>query len=244
MVFDHVEIAVSDREASERFYRTVLATLGREPSHADASLVDWDDFALVTVDGEHPVTKGVHVAFYAPTQDDVRAFWQAGIDAGHRDDGAPGPRTEYGPDYFGGFLLDPDGNSAEAVTHSRERRPGRIDHVWIRVADVAAARRFYMEIAPHTGFALGDDLPERAQFRGPGATFSLVAGGRRTEHLHLAFPTGDDEVVRAFHAAALAAGARDNGPPGERPAYHDGYYAAFALDPDGNNVEVVNHNRG
>jgi catechol 2,3-dioxygenase-like lactoylglutathione lyase family enzyme len=59
----------------------------------------------------------------------------------------------------------------------------------------------------------------------------------------MAFPSATDAAVDAFHAAALAAGYRDNGPPGERPVYHAGYYGAFVLDPDGNNVEVVNHNR-
>ena len=61
--------------------------------------------------------------------------------------------------------------------------------------------------------------------------------------MHLAFPAGDDATVDAFHRAAVAAGYRDNGAPGERPEYHTGYYAAFVLDPDGNNVEVVSHNR-
>ena len=62
--------------------------------------------------------------------------------------------------------------------------------------------------------------------------------------MHLAFPAPTNAAVDAFHAAALAAGYRDNGAPGERPVYHAGYYGAFVLDPDGNNVEVVNHNRG
>jgi catechol 2,3-dioxygenase-like lactoylglutathione lyase family enzyme len=74
--------------------------------------------------------------------------------------------------------------------------------------------------------------------------FSLVADGRPlTEHVHLAFPATEDATVRAFHAAALAAGYEDHGGPGERPAYHPGYYGAFVLDPDGHNVELVNHNR-
>ena len=108
-------------------------------------------------DREHPVTRGLHVGFRAPTRAAVDAFWQAGIDAGYRDDGAPGPRTVYGPDYYGGFLLDPDGNSAEAVHDERERPvpDGRIDHLWIRVRDLAASKRFYTTIAPHAGIRLG-----------------------------------------------------------------------------------------
>jgi catechol 2,3-dioxygenase-like lactoylglutathione lyase family enzyme len=130
VVFDHVAIAVSDLAASERFYRSVLSVLGVEPSHADAELVEWEDWDIGPTDREHPVTRGLHVGFRAPSRAAVDAFWQAGIDAGFRDDGAPGPRTQYGPGYYGGFLLDPDGNSAEAV-HSERARPvpdGRIDH--------------------------------------------------------------------------------------------------------------------
>jgi hypothetical protein len=79
----------------------------------------------------------------------VDGFWQAGIDAGYRDDGAPGPRTQYGPTYYGGFLLDPDGNSVEAVHGDRPDAvpAGRVDHLWIRVRDPQASRRFYTTIA-------------------------------------------------------------------------------------------------
>ena len=80
------------------------------------------------------------------------------------------------------------------------------------------------------------------QFAGPSGSFSVVRG-TPTEHAHLAFPVADDATVDAFHDAATRAGYRDNGPPGERPVYHAGYYGAYVLDPDGNNVEVVNHNR-
>jgi catechol 2,3-dioxygenase-like lactoylglutathione lyase family enzyme len=67
-VFDHVGIAVSDLAASERFYRTVLSVLRVEPSHADAELVEWDDWAIGPTDGEHPVTRGLHVGFRAPSR--------------------------------------------------------------------------------------------------------------------------------------------------------------------------------
>jgi catechol 2,3-dioxygenase-like lactoylglutathione lyase family enzyme len=245
-VFDHVGIAAADLAASERFYRTVLSALGAEPSRADAELVEWEDWDVGVTDGEHPVSRGLHVGFRAPSREAVDAFWQAGIAAGYRDDGAPGPRTIFGPNYYGGFLLDPDGNSVEAV-HTERVNPvpdGCIDHLWIRVRDVAASRRFYMTIAPHAGLRIGADEPGRVQMVGGDFSFSLVADERPlTEHVHLAFSAGDDATVRAFHAAALAAGYEDNGAPGERAVYHPGYYGAFVLDPDGHNVEVVNHNR-
>jgi len=118
-VFDHVAIAVSDLADSERFYRTVLGVLGTEPSHADAELVEWEDWDIGATDREHPLTRGLHVGFCARDRAQVDAFWQAGVDAGYRDDGAPGSRTEYGPTYYGGFLLDPDGHNIEVVNHNR-----------------------------------------------------------------------------------------------------------------------------
>ena len=245
-MFDHVGIAVSDLAASERFYRTVLSVLGAEPSHADAEIVEWEDWDVMPTDREHPVTRGLHVGFRAPSHAAVDAFWQAGIDAGFRDDGPPGPRTQYGPDYYGGFLLDPDGNSAEAVYGDKaDPVPGGcIDHLWIRVADLAASKRFYATIAPHAGLRLGDDEPGRVQFTGEDFSFSLIDDERPlTQHVHLAFGADTNEAVDAFHRAAIDAGYTDNGAPGERAAYHPGYYGAFVLDPDGLNIEVVNHNR-
>jgi catechol 2,3-dioxygenase-like lactoylglutathione lyase family enzyme len=247
VVFDHVGIAVSDLAESERFYRTVLSVLGAEPSHADAELVEWEDWDVGPTDGEHPLTRGLRVGFRAPSRAAVDAFWQTGIDAGYRDDGAPGPRPQDGPGHYGAFLLDPDGNSAGAL-HGERTRPvpdGCIDHLWIRVADLAASTRFYATVAPYAGIRLADDEPGRVRFRGEGSSLSLIDDGRRplTEHVHLAFAAREDATVRAFHAAALADGHADNGGPGERTVYHPGYYGAFVLDPDGHNVEVVNHNR-
>jgi catechol 2,3-dioxygenase-like lactoylglutathione lyase family enzyme len=116
------------------------------------------------------------------------------------------------------------------------------DHVTIRVSDRAASERFYETIAPHAGVRLGDNAPERAQFGFDDGSFSLIAG-TPAKRVHLAFAVGDDAAVDAFHRAATAAGYRDNCGPGERAEYHPGYYGAYVLDPDGNNVEVVNHNR-
>jgi catechol 2,3-dioxygenase-like lactoylglutathione lyase family enzyme len=242
-MFDHVTIRVTDRAASERFYNTVLRTLGIDESYRTRTVSEWQDFMVTGADVEHPPTRGLHIGFAAPDHDRVDAFWQAGVDAGYRDDGAPGPRPEYGPDYYGGFLLDPDGNSAEACHHDNVRRDGGIvDHLWIRVADVAAAGVFYETIAGHAGLRKDHDTPERVQFRGESGSFSLLSG-TPTEHLHMAFGTDDDGDVERFHQTAIDAGYRNNGEPAERPRYHPGYFAAYVLDPDGNNIEVVNHHR-
>jgi catechol 2,3-dioxygenase-like lactoylglutathione lyase family enzyme len=241
-VFDHVAIRVSDREVSERFYETVLRTLGIEKTDASEHLVEWDDFSVSPAQPEKPATRGLHIGFVAPSREHVDEFWRAGMTAGYPSDGEPGPRPQYGGDYYGSFLLDPDGNSAEAVHHSTLRQGGWVDHLWIRVADVEAAKRFYETIAPHAGFRLRRDTPDRAQFAGESGSFSVVSG-TPAEHVHLAFPASENATVDAFHRAATEAGYRDNGAPGERAIYHPGYYGAFVLDPDGNNIEVVNHNR-
>lgn len=243
-MFDHVTIRVTDRPASEAFYATVLTPLGIDESYATDAFAEWQDFSLTQADAGHPVTRRLHVGFAAPSREQVDAFWRAGRDAGYEDDGAPGERPHYLEDYYGAFLRDPDGNSVEAVHHAQARRAGIVDHLWIRVADLAAATAFYDAIAPAAGLHPQTRAPERSSFgRGEhGGSFSLVAG-EPTAGLHMAFG-GDEAAVRRFHADATAAGYRSNGAPGERPQYHPGYYAAYVLDPDGNNIEVVDHHRG
>ena len=100
-------------------------------------------------------------------------------------------RLHYTPDYYGGFLLDPDGNSAEAVHHGAVRKNGIVDHLWIRVADVASATAFYATIAPDAGLRAGHQMPGFAQFRSDGGSVCLVTG-TATEHLHMAFGVSDD----------------------------------------------------
>lgn len=243
-LFDHVTIGAADRERSRAFYATVLPVLGVARTD-DPRYVEWGDFSIAQAGADRPVTRRLHVGFAAADAAQVDAFWRAGVDAGLPSDGAPGPRPEYGPDYYGGFLLDPDGNSIEACVHDNVAPPGCIDHLWFRVADRAAARAFYTAIAPFAGITQVADDEQLTRFRrGPQrGSFSLVDGDDATTPFHLAFGAPDRETVRGFHAAATHAGAPDNGAPGERPEYHPGYFGAFVLDPDGHNVEVVHHDR-
>jgi catechol 2,3-dioxygenase-like lactoylglutathione lyase family enzyme len=243
-MFDHVTIRVTDRDRSEHFYNTVLGRLGIDETYRTGGFSEWQEFMLTGVDHDHQATRRLHIGFAAPTRDQVDQFWQAGTEAGFTDAGPPGPRPQYREDYYGAFLLDPDGNSAEAVHHGNLRRGGIIDHVWIRVADLGRARGFYETIAPYAGLSLATDAAERVSFTGRsgGGSFSLVSGAP-TENLHMAFATADDGDVQRFHQAAVDAGYRSNGGPAERPRYHRGYYAAYVFDPDGANVEVVNHHR-
>jgi catechol 2,3-dioxygenase-like lactoylglutathione lyase family enzyme len=175
-VFERITLRASDREASLRFYETVLATLG-----IDA----WPDFAIEQAEGD--VTRGVHLGFGAPSRAEVDEFWRAGTAAGYRDDGSPGPRPVYGDDYYGGFLLDPDGNSAEGVHFEGVRADGIVDHVWIRVTDLAASRDFYAELGPRAGYRF-NERPDRAQFAGASGSFSVLEG-EPSEHVRMAFAT-------------------------------------------------------
>jgi catechol 2,3-dioxygenase-like lactoylglutathione lyase family enzyme len=110
-----------------------------------------------------------------------------------------------------------------------------IDHVHLRTRDIDASKRFYRAVLKALG--LVHSLNEREKNFWADELYVDVADGEITR-VHLAFQAPDRETVNAFHKAALSAGGRDNGAPGER-SYHPGYYAAFALDPDGNNIEVV-----
>jgi catechol 2,3-dioxygenase-like lactoylglutathione lyase family enzyme len=236
-VFDHLDITVGDIEAARAFYGRALG----EPT-ADREWVEWGDFGIQPVDADHALTRRLHVAFGAATRDDVDAWWQRMVDAGYTSDGEPGPRPEYSATYYGAFILDPDGNSVEAVHHDTAR-PGEIDHAWFRSRDIAAQRRFYETVAPVVGLRVAHDEPHRVRLTDGEGSFTFVTGDAPTEHVHLAFKAPDRATVDEFHRVATAAGYRDNGPPGERPVYHPGYYGAFVIDPDGHNVEAVYHDR-
>lgn len=126
---------------------------------------------------------------------------------------------------------------------ANELHRGRLfDHVQLVVGDLAASRRFYEAVFRVLGIPLGGSSDEYfwADELFVSTADSEAAQGKLTGRHHLAFQATDRAMVQAFHAAALQNGGTDNGGPGERP-YHPGYYAAFALDPDGNNIEVVFH---
>lgn len=118
-----------------------------------------------------------------------------------------------------------------------EAHAGRLlDHVHLRVRDLELSKRFYASVLE----PLGRDLTGEGDGWFSADELFVSADGTPTTGLHIAFQAGDHETVDRFHAAALEAGWRDNGAPGERE-YHAGYYAAYVLDPDGTNVEAVYH---
>jgi lactoylglutathione lyase len=120
-----------------------------------------------------------------------------------------------------------------ALTFHRGRL---IDHVHLVVRDIEASRRFYTAALSALGIPLGGG--DARHFWAD--ELYVSAGEPCTGRVHLAFQADGPEAVRRFHAAALAAGGRDHGAPGER-TYHPGYYAAYVLDPDGNSIEAVYH---
>ena len=110
-----------------------------------------------------------------------------------------------------------------------------IDHVHLRAKDLAATKRFYAAVLD----AIGAPYTDAGEYFN--ADELWIDAGEPATHIHLAFQARDQETVKRFHEAGLAAGGRDNGAPGERAQYHPGYYAAFLWDPDGNNIEAVYH---
>jgi lactoylglutathione lyase len=133
------------------------------------------------------------------------------------------------------------GHRADMETHELHR--GRlVDHIQLVVRDLDASRRFYEAALGALGIPLGGAGPDYfwADELFVSSATSPAAQGALTGRVHLAFQAAGRDAVERFHRAAIGAGGRDNGGPGTR-AYHPGYYAAFVLDPDGNNIEAVYH---
>ena len=116
------------------------------------------------------------------------------------------------------------------------------DHLGFGVADFAKSRAFYAKALAPLGIGV---IVEGEDFAGIGRDgrpqFWIAVGEKTASGLHVAFAAADRAAVQAFYEAAIAAGGKDNGPPGLRPNYHPNYYGAFVIDPDGHNIEAVCH---
>lgn len=117
-----------------------------------------------------------------------------------------------------------------------------IDHTGLDVRDYANSKAFYKTALAPLGYAIVMEVEGWAGFGAGGKPdFWIHQGKATTPRMHVAFRSANRAKVREFYAAALKAGARDNGPPGIRKEYHPNYYGAFVLDPDGHNIEAVWH---
>ena len=116
-----------------------------------------------------------------------------------------------------------------------------IDHMALLVADLDASVAFYTRALAPLGYELVMRGAGFAGFGVAGKGHFWIGTGKPTDKLHVAFRARGRAEVRAFHSAALAAGGKDNGPPGVREMYHPNYYGAFIHDPDGHNIEAVCH---
>lgn len=124
-----------------------------------------------------------------------------------------------------------------------------IDHTGVGVSDFIKSKEFYQKALAPLGYQLLLDLPasvtkstDVAGFgEPPKPDFWISHGQPQVPHVHIAFRASSKEQVDQFYSAAIKAGGKDNGKPGPRPHYHEGYYGAFVLDPDGHNIEAVFH---
>ena len=116
-----------------------------------------------------------------------------------------------------------------------------IDHMGLAVTDLDASVAFYTRALAPLGYEVVLRFPQVVGFGVAGKPDFWIAAGAPTDKLHVAFRATGRGQVRAFYEAALAAGGRDNGPPGIREIYHPNYYGAFVHDPDGHNIEAVCH---
>jgi catechol 2,3-dioxygenase-like lactoylglutathione lyase family enzyme len=120
--------------------------------------------------------------------------------------------------------------------------PAMIDHTGVLVRDLTKSIAFYEKALAPLGYVMMMKLDDKVAGFGVGGKPDFwIAAGSPTDHIHIAFRAKGRDEVRAFYEAAMAAGGKDNGPPGVREMYHPDYYGAFVLDPDGHNIEAVCH---
>lgn len=264
-MFTHFTFGTNDRPRAEAFYAVVLPTLGLKLVKSVEGF-----FAFARDEKEPPWivinlpfdglpatwSNGFHVALLARDEAAVQAFHAAALAAGGRDEGPPGLRPVYAPDYYAAYVRDPDGNKLQAVHYREGRTAGPcgdvISHVTIGSNDLERSRGFYEELLAVLGL---ERLPAEET---PGEDFAFGKPGTQLPVLylqrpfdgrpatwgngtHLSFDAPTREAVQAFHEKALALGGSDEGPPGLRPRYHADYYAAYIRDPDGNKLQAYCH---
>lgn len=248
---DHVIVPVEDFDKSRAFYAAVMPTLKAQPEFEFPGVIGFAGPTGLSIAlqkcKEGAVVNKLHLAFRCQTPAEVSAWYEACIAAGAKDNGPPGPRPQYSPNYYGAFVLDPDGHNIEAVCHLDKTALTPtlpLDHLIIPTENLAVAKDFYCKAmasvnAGHVAF----EFPGFVGLASPGGMFASLhqVEGPVTNKLHVGFRVNNPLQVDLWYEAALAAGGKDNGKPGPRPAYGPTFYGAFVLDPDGHNIEACCH---
>ncbi len=261
-MISHLTAGTDDVDRARAFYGALLRPLGLEVLARFPNLTvyaaaggsrPWFRVTRPFDGGPASAGNGSHVAFLAPDRGAVDAFHAAGLAAGGRDEGAPGLRRRYAPDYYAAYLRDPDGNKLQAVHYGRGRSmaPGQagLSHVTLGSNDLERARAFYDRVLgclglvhlfdadDHVGYGHADHQRPNVSIHRPWDGRPASAGNG----FHIAFLAPDRAAVARFHEVALAEGGRDEGAPGPRPRYGEHYYGAYVRDPEGNKLQAVCH---
>ena len=197
---------------------------------------------------------GFHVAWVAMNKASVKAFHAAALANGGTDEGAPGYRAHYSSDYFGAYVRDPDGNKLQAVFYENNRTAGPggtvLSHVTLPFDDLEAGLAFYRPVFA----SLGIDRHKASETAGEDYAFSKGGMDLPVAYIqrpfdgkpsaygngqHVSFFAETSAQVDKFFNTALKLGALDDGPPGNRPAYTQPYYAAYVRDPSGTKIQAV-----
>ncbi len=261
-MFTHITFGTNDRPRAEAFYAAVLPALGLKLVESAEAFFAYarDEKSRPTLEINPPFdglpatwSNGFHVALLARDEAAVQAFHAAALAAGGGDEGAPGLRPDYAPDYYAAYVRDPDGNKLQAVHYLEGREAGPcgdvISHVTIGSNDLERSRGFYEEMLAALGLErlLAEETPgEDFAFGQAGTQLPILYlqkpfDGRPAtwgNGTHVSFDAQTRQAVRAFHEKALALGGSDDGPPGLRPHYHGDYYAAYVRDPEGNKLQA------
>ncbi|MEM9605216.1 MAG: VOC family protein [Pseudomonadota bacterium] len=197
---------------------------------------------------------GFHIAWVAADKSAVDLFHATALAKGGSDEGAPGHRPRYSEDYYAAYVRDPDGNKLQAVFYERGRAAGPggsiLSHVTLPFDDLQAGLAFYEPVFATLGIsrAPGNETPgEDYAFSRGGAELPVAYVQRpfdgepaaRGNGQHVSFFAETSAQVDRFFDTALALGAEDDGPPGNRPAYTQPYYAAYVRDPAGTKIQAV-----
>ena len=263
-MFSHFTLGTNDLDRALSFYNGVMSALGQSLLYED---IDAGYLMYAPPDRRYPHlficrpvdglpatwSNGYHIAYNAPDKATVDRFFEAALERGGYDEGAPGFRPQYEADYYGAYVRDPDGNKLQAVCYTEGRTAGTagdiVSHVTIGLADLERERAFYGAVLGELGILeLAEECDEEsvgyglAGFQLPIVYVQPTFDGRPAtwgNGTHTAFTAANREAVDRVYSTALANGGTCDGPPGLRPSYSPNYYGAYVRDPVGNKLQAV-----